>query len=64
MATFDICLLRPARWKTVFGCLKKRAGEWSHLYGTTAADNVLAQRLYSSFSTGQPYMQYLARDDV
>lgn len=39
------------------------AGEWSRLYGITAADNVVAQRLYSSFSPGHPYVRYVLRGD-
>ena len=37
------------------------AGEWSRLWGITAADNLVAQRLYSGFSSGQPYMRYVLR---
>jgi GNAT superfamily N-acetyltransferase len=37
------------------------AGEWSRLWGITAADNLVAQHLYAGFSSGQPYMRYVLR---
>ncbi len=37
------------------------SAEWSRLYGITALDNVLAQRLYSTFSPAQACMRYVIR---
>jgi len=42
---------------------RAHAGEWSRIWGVTAADNVVAQRLYAGFSAGQPYMRYVLRGD-
>ncbi|GAB6849165.1 GNAT family N-acetyltransferase [Paraburkholderia kururiensis] len=39
------------------------SGEWSRLWGITAANNVVAQRLYSGFAQGQPYIRYVMRGD-
>ena len=38
-----------------------RAGEWSRLYCITEADNFVAQRLYSGFAKGVPYLRYVLR---
>jgi GNAT superfamily N-acetyltransferase len=38
-----------------------RSGEWSRLWGITASDNLIAQRLYSGFAEGRPYVRYVMR---
>lgn len=38
-----------------------QAGEWSRLYGITRAENKLAQRLYSRYAQGEPYMRYVLK---
>jgi len=38
-----------------------RSGEWSRVYGITRTDNVVAQRLYRGFATGEPYLRYVVR---
>lgn len=37
------------------------AGEWARVYGITHADNKIAQRLYSRYAAGEPYMRYLIK---
>ena len=39
------------------------SGEWSRLWGITAADNFVAQRLYSGFVGGKSYVRYVMRGD-
>jgi hypothetical protein len=36
-------------------------GEWGRLWGITAAGSFVAQRLYSGFASGEPYMRYVMR---
>lgn len=38
-----------------------QAGEWARLYGITRAENKLAQRLYSRYAKGEPYMRYVLK---
>ncbi|AQH05717.1 hypothetical protein A9R05_42630 (plasmid) [Burkholderia sp. KK1] len=38
-----------------------QSGEWSRLWGITAAENFVAQKLYSGFSSGHPYMRFVFR---
>ena len=39
------------------------SGEWSRLWGITASDSFVAQRLYSIFAVGRGYMRYVMRGD-
>jgi GNAT superfamily N-acetyltransferase len=39
------------------------SGEWSRLWGITASDNLIAQRLYPGFAEGKPYVRYVMRGD-
>jgi GNAT superfamily N-acetyltransferase len=40
-----------------------RSGQWSRLWGITASDNLIAQRRYSGFAEGKPYVRYVMRGD-